>query len=274
MNKKDKLALQDDLVIMSENGLLNLPMEKKPTRLIGEVEIHDGISNQKMFTFYNDIIIPGATYVLEKLFNVRSTFAMPTLSEDLLINESIVRTLEKVKEEFIIGFVLGTGGTEPPDLVKAVKFKDKSVASIVPLRVVPMDNDLTGVDADKYFLKKEVGTNYHYYGKKFDTDISIRHIFTDGSEIQSNVDEIDTNLGLLVFAECVMTVSENDLREYFMQQYGSIDTCQFSSLGLVAGFLEGTDYAGVRVVTKINTPSLPLADSESFFRFIYRIYAV
>lgn len=274
MNTKDKLSLSDELNLVSEDGTLSLPMEKIPTRLIGEIEIYDGPTNQKMFTFHNDIIIPGATYALEKLFNIRSTFAMPTLSQDLVVKDTIARTLEKLKEEFIVGFVVGTGGTEPPDLVKSVKFKDKTVANIVPLRVVPTTADLTGTDATKYFLKKTVGSKYQYYGKKFDTNVTIRHIFTDGTEIPSNIDQTDTSLGLLVFAEAVLTISEKDLREYFTDQFGSIDNCQFNSLGLVAGFLDGSDYAGVRVVTKINMPNMPLRDSESFYKFVYKIYAI
>jgi len=142
------------------------------------------------------------------------------------------------------------------------------------LRVVPTTNDLSVEEQAKYALKKTVGDKYYYYAKRFDTDIIIRHLFTDGTEIPPNIDETDTSLGLLVFGEAVFTVSKDDLREYFTVVYGNIDNCRFNSFGLVAGFLDGTDYAGVRVVTKVNMPNMFLRDSESFYKFIYKVYAI
>jgi len=266
----DKFGLRDEL---SLNDIV-IYLKKNPNKMLGVVDVYNGITGNKIFTFTNDIIIPGATYIVEKFFNKRSTFGMTTLSQDLLIKESVIPTQEKLKDEFVFGFVVGIGGSEPPDLVKAVKFKDKNVETIVPLRVVPTTADLSAEDQAKYALKKTVGSNYYYYGKRFDTDIVIRHLFTDGTEIPPNINETDTNLGLLVFGEAVFTISKYDLREYFTNTYGSIDACRFNSFGLVTGFLDGTDFAGVRVATKVNMTNMYLRDSESFYRYVYKVYSI
>lgn len=270
-NYNDKMGLTDELML--DNGELILPMGKKATKIVGALDVINGVTGNKLFTF-NDIIIPGASYIIEKFFNRRSTFGMTTTSQDLGVKGSITLTQDNLKNEFVFGFVTGIGGTEVPDLIKAVKFKDKTVSTITPLRVVPTDDDLSVSDQAKYAIKKTVGDNYHYYAKKFDTDIAIRHLFTDGTEIPPNINETDTALGMLVFGECVFTVSEADLREYFTLTYGSIDTCRFNSVGLVAGFLDGSDYAGVRVVTKVNMPNMFLTDGESFYKFVYKVYAI
>jgi hypothetical protein len=270
-NFNDKLGISDEL--LTSDGRLIMPMDKRPMNLIGQITAINGLTGKKMFVF-NDIIIPGATYILEKFFNTRSTFGMTTLSQDLAVKGNVVPNQSNLKDEVVFGFVLGTGGVDTPDLVKSVKFKDKSVATIVPLRVVDITADLIPTDQAKYAIKKTVGSKYYYYGKKFDTAPIIRHLFTDGTEIPPNVDQVDTSLGLLVFGESILTVSAFDLREYFMLTYGNIDNCRFNSLGLTTGFLDTDDYAGVRVATKINLPNMFLRDSESFYTFIYKVYAI
>lgn len=268
-----KLRLKDEINIIGKDGTIELPMEKHFTRLIGEIQVINGLTGKPLFTF-NDVILPGATYVLEKFFGKRSTFGMTTLSTDLSVKADIAVTQDNLKDEFVFGFVAGIGGSEPPDLIKAVKFKDKTVASIIPLRIVDIANDLSPTEQAKYAIKKTVGTKYYYYARRFDTDTPIRHLYTDGTEIPANVDQVDTNLGLLVYGESVFTVGANDIREYFLETYGNIDTCRFNSIGLVAGFIDGTDFAGVRVVTKANLPNLYLRDNESYYSFIYKVYAI
>jgi hypothetical protein len=272
MQKQDKLHMSDELYM--EDGRLIVPgFNKKPQRIMGKLDIYNDLTGKRIFTF-NDVIILGSTYILEKFYNKRSTFAMPTLSSDLSVNGTVNPTQDNLKDEFVFGFIVGTGGAESSDLVRAVKFKDKSVSSIIPFRVVDTAADLTSLEQAKYAIKKQVGNKFHYYAKRFDTDVIIRHLFTDGTEIPSNIDQTETSLGLLVFGEAVLKVSSADLREYFMDQVGSIDNCRFNSIGLVAGFLNGADFAGVRTVTKVNMPNLFLRDTESAYTLVYKLYSI
>lgn len=272
LHKSDSLGIRDELY--TEDGKLIIPgFNKEPNRLIGRIEVINDKTGKVIFR-YNDVIILGSTYVLEKLFNRRSSFGMSTLSTDLNINAGVSPTQNNLKDEFVFGFIAGIGGAESSDLVRAVKFKDKTVSNIIPFRVVDMDNDLSPLEQAKYALKKQVGNKYYYYAKRFDTDVVIRHLFTDGTEIPSNIDQTETTLGLLVFGEAVLKISKDDFREYFMDQFGSIDNCRFNSIGLVAGFLSGSDFAGVRTVTKVNMPNLFLRDTESSYTLVYKIYSI
>jgi len=272
-NQIDRMRFGDEL---SVNGRVIIPGfndMKEPQRILAEITIINDITGKPVFRF-NDVIILGATYILEKFFNRRSTYAMSTLSSDLSINANVNPTQDNLKDEFVFGFIVGTGGAESSDLVRSVKFKDKTVPSIVPFRVVDTTADLTPLEQAKYALKKQIGGKYYYYAKRFDTDVVIRHLFTDGTEIPSNIDQTETSLGLLVFGEAVLKVSSTDLREYFMDQFGSIDNCRFNSIGLVAGFLNGADFAGVRTVTKVNMPNLFLRDTESSYTLVYKLYSI
>jgi len=272
LHKSDSLGIRDELY--TEDGKLIIPgFNKEPNRLIGRIEVINDKTGKVIFR-YNDVIILGSTYVLEKLFNRRSSFGMSTLSTDLNINAGVSPTQNNLKDEFVFGFIAGVGGAESSDLVRAVKFKDKTVNSIIPFRVVDTDNDLSPLEQAKYALKKQVGNKYYYYAKRFDTDVVIRHLFTDGTEIPSNIDQTETTLGLLVFGEAVLKIGKDDFREYFMDQFGSIDNCRFNSIGLVAGFLSGSDFAGVRTVTKVNMPNLFLRDTESSYTLVYKIYSI
>lgn len=274
IQSSDKMKVVDELY--TEDGKLLIPgfNTKEPKKIIGQLEIVNDITGKRIFR-YNDVIILGSTYILEKFFNRRSTFGMTTLSVDLGINADVQPNQSNLKDEFVFGFIVGKGGSESSDLVRAVRFKDKTVADIIPFRVVDVSDDLSPLEQAKYALKKQVGDKYYYYAKRFDTDVVIRHLFTDGTEIPSNIDQAETTLGLLVFGEAVLKVSKEDLREYFMQEYGSIDNCRFNSIGLVAGFLhENNEFAGVRTVTKVNFPNLFLRDTESSYTLIYKLYSI
>ena len=61
-------------------------------------------------------------------------------------------------------------------------------------------------------------------------------MYTDGTEVPSNVNEISPTLGILVFGEIAFTIGVDDLREYFIKTYGNIDACRFNSIALVGGF--------------------------------------
>lgn len=270
-----KLQIRDEII--AEDGTLIIPSEKAPKRMIGVLQQINPLTGNPVVNGileYNDIIIPGSNFVLEKMFNKRSNFGMTTLSYDLGANAVPQPTQDNLKDEFIFGFVLGIGGVESADITRAVRFRDKTVSSIVPFRVVPTSQDLSLTEQAKYAMKKQVGTNYHYYAKRFDTDVVIRNLFTDGTEIPPNIDQTETSMGQLVYAEAILNISSSDLREYFINQFGTVDNCRFNSIGLVAGFNSGGDMAGVRTVTKINTTNMPLSDMDSSFTFAYRVYCI
>lgn len=269
----DKLGIHDDLVIQGEHGSMYLNMEKDKTQLIGEITITGGTTGKKLFTF-NDVILPGATFVIEQMFKKRAPFAMTTLSADLGVNADSLPTDDNLKDESVFGFILGVGGITPPDTINAVKFNNKTVSTIVPMRIVPVSADLSPADRAKYGMKKQVGTDYYYYAKKFDNEVQIKHLYTDNTEVPANVNELTPSLGILVFGELTFTVSEDDLREYFIKTYGNIDTCRFNSIALVGGFNDGTDFGGVRAITKANLPNMYLNALESYYIFTYKVYCI
>lgn len=266
----DKVGVRDELML-SDGRLLVGGLDK--TKVVGVLEITNGITGRKMFRF-NDIILPGSTYILEQMFKRRSSFGQTTLSQDLQIKHTIVPNQDNLKNETIFGIMIGNGGVETPDMIRAVKFKDKSVSGMIPIRVVDTTADLSTADQAKYAMKKQVGSKFYYYGKRFDVDPVVRHLFTDGTEVPPNIDTVDTTLGILAFAEVVFTISPQDVREWYVATYGNIANCRFNSITLVAGFLDGTDFAGVRAVTKLNIPNMFLRDAESFYTFSYKVYII
>ena len=272
-NQKEKISIHDSLSIQS-NGMGLLQTESASfSKVIGQINIHDGLTKKKLFTF-NDVILPGSTFILEQMFKRRATFAQTTLSTDLSINAGSTPSQLNLKDEAIFGFVAGIGGTSLPDTINAVKFNDKTVSTIVPLRVVDTTADLSPTEQAKYAMKKTVGTKYYYYAKKFDADPVIKHLYSDGTEIPSNIDQIEPSLGMLVFSEQVFTIGTSDIREYFMLTYGSVDSCRVNSISLVAGFINNNEYAGVRCVTKANLPNLPLRNADSYYIFTYKVYVI
>lgn len=283
---KESIAFRESLKIISKGS--EVLLNHTSGRIIGEVEALElDMMGNVVFSYgkeYNDVILTGSTFVLEQMFKQRAPINISTLSEDMDINGDIELTTENLKDEYVFGFMVGIGGVsemnEGVGIVNAVQYTDKTLATMLPFRVV--NSELEGQDAENYFMKKyhildgDTEERYSYYAKKFTGEPVIKHLFTDGSEVPPNISETGTDRSIRTFTEMTCDVNAQDIRDYFNIKYQSLDNCRVNTIGLVAGFKddESGDMAGARLVTAINFKNRELNNTENTIRFIYRIYCI
>ena len=270
-----KLSMTDEAWITNPDGSIDFLKENHYTKMIGEIVTETlDLNGKVLFTSspeYNDIVMTGSTLVLEKIFGVRANLIISTLSQDMNINPSVAPSTLNLPTEQIIGFMVGYGGAGSTigDVI-SVNYVDKTVASIIPFRMVAAP--LATLDAAPYFMVGQVSGQSCYYGKKFENTPQIMHLFTDGTDVPANI--TTTSKGIRVFAEMVCVVSTTDIREYFNSINGNLDQCRVNSLSLVSGYPAGADYGGIRIATKINFRSRYLTNNSDSLRITYRVYCI
>lgn len=283
ITKSSKAIMGDELIMSggkTPDVLLNHSLNGHETRLIGEVRYQRLNKNGKVLfesePEFNDVVLPGSMTILEKTFGVRSPLNIPNLTSILEINDTVIPTVNDISKELILGFVVGIDGAGYlPGEVKPVKYNRNNVFGLIPFRQTTVELDV--VEGAKYLLKKFDNTDskYKYYLKKFSITPVIRHLYTDGTEVQNNVTELSNPQSIRSFVECICDIEASDIREYFMDADGDLVRSRINSMGLVAGFIHSNgEIANARLTTLLNFRNSELENLENTIRFIYRFYCM
>lgn len=279
------------------DGALNVPMHTSG-RLVGRLTINEyDAYGRKIFssTEENDITLPGSIFVLEQMFKVKANkrflhknklFPIGTAGSGEYAtkdgwNEG---TDIPLKDEKIFGFMVGNGGEEGSGVI-APKYEstmladNNGAASFLPFQIIKSGQ--TFDEQDKYCLSYNDIQNKktYYYVKKFDTTThtegaSISSKWADGSGDVSEDEITSYSSPILTYAECVLTISATDLRDYFGES--NIDHCAINQLGLVSGYYNSAinDWDDVKLVTCVNFKSRDLSNSENRLQITYKIYCL
>lgn len=264
-----------------------------------------------IFNFVNEntVVIGGAVLALEKLF-----YGVPAAGEDPLTGANrtigfMPKTLNEMysvnagvkfsdAEARIALFGCGVGGcglewgtAYDPD------FKQDSLGTPndtwIPFRVSTTDQiPSEGNTPANYFFRMPItigtggDTGYAWYLKEFanqDSRVPIKSLWQDtldpsddGSEIIGDTIDSDRNDLIECFGECVLTLTEDDLREFFYK-CGNLTNARFNQIGLFTGTKKQItenyyDYVGVRLFSVVNFDNISVKEPTTN-TFVYRIYA-
>lgn len=277
------------------NGRL-LAQSANAGAIIGEVEIIARASNGRvLFTKrhsieHNDLLLTGAVFLAEKVNNMRSNFLTTPVDVSLGVHtiEQIDRSDRTVPMEKICGIMVGNGGCgDTYNTVHKVHRTDYTVPSPVPLRVVPVSNDLSGVVRKRYLLRVVKGNYVYYYGKTWTTEPEINVMYEDGTTVPTNVNILGDVKGQYIktFTKYTAVLDETDIREGFKISQGNTLRSLVNSVGLITGYIgDSSDSANkgihldevfnCRTMTTLNTENDELKDSEATVTYIYRQYFV
>lgn len=288
----NKMKVWDTL----HNGNGELLAGGEPHEIIGDVEvIHKSRSGRKVFTRKlwgkNDLLVTGGVFLSEKINNIRSSFKTTPLDLQFGVHriEDIDTTSATVPQEQVVGIMVGNGGCgDTYNTVNKVRRTDRHVPGPLPLRVRPLDSDLTGPERDRYLLRVVKGDYVYYYGKKFTIDREINVMYEDGTVVPTNVDLIGPTKFIKMYTKYTAILDESDIREGFKISQGSTRRSLVNSVGLITGYLGEVYDQGavglapskiphqeaynVRGMTTLNTENCELKDSESTITYIYRLY--
>ena len=279
----------------------------------GKLFCHKGEMNENLdkygrpiFNFVNEntVVIGGAVLALEKLFyghlanseTPLTSFMPKTLNEKYGVNANVVY---KDTETRVALFGCGVGGcglewgtAEDPD------FKQDDLGlpedEWIPFRISEnsdtIEADETGNIPSNYFFRRPItlGTGgtvgNAWYLKEFSNNpVPIKSLWQDtidptddGTEIHGHtLDQSRTDL-IECFGECVLTITKQDLREYF-EKSGNTGYARFNQIGLFSGVKKKItenyfDYVGVRLFSVVNFDNVSIKEPTTN-TYLYRIYA-
>lgn len=230
----------------------------------------------------NTVVVGGAILALEHLANVNAAYVPGTLNSILDINPDVTDTSGK-RPTFCL-FSLGVGGaTLDFGSITSKDIKSRNIPEIVPMRT---GTSLTGVDADKYYMKKlnDAGDAYYWYAKEFATTPIIETYWkdspdeeADGTQITGEIYDSDRTEEIETFVQLKLSLNIHDVREYF-ESIGNLDFARYNTLGIYTGnkivLPDGTtDYVNVRLFAYTNFNNRDLSQKTEA-EYTYRIYSL
>lgn len=247
------------------------------TKIIGL----DTLTGEKLWESENQIVLGGALFILEKVFNAEAPIFVDYLNNMMGINTG--EPIEEIypKDTCVCLFGVGIGGCgDAYTSVADVKYYEREIFDMIPFRIT--DEEFTGADVDKYWLKRyEDDGKVSYFLKSFESPAEIRVLWKDGeegedgSEVDSGVHNTERTEPIETFVEMILKVNKKDCREFF-EINGNIEAARINSIGLFTGILSTNeygepDYKQVKLFSKLNIPNEMLVLSKDI-TIVYRIY--
>lgn len=278
MNKplqiKDSITNKDNII--QPQRIIEQPKTLR-TKIIGL----DSLTKEKLFETENKIVLGGALFILEKLFNIQAP-----INVDYINNIMGIATENPIEEKYpkntcVCLYGVGIGGCGDSSLsVLNVNFYEREIFDMVPFRVT--DEELNDVDKEKYWFKRQENDGKtSYFLKTFEQEPVIKVLWKDGekdedgSEVSTGVHDTVRTEPIETFVELVLKITKKDVREYF-EINGDIDAARINSIGLFTGIKstlsDGTeDFKQVKLFSKLNIPNEMLILQKDM-TIIYRIY--
>lgn len=205
----------------------------------------------------NVITLGGTLYALEKLFNVSADLNVSYLNEIYNVGTNGQFISEKYpKENCVCLWNVGIGGAGAaytdvyPELQQFRELPGGS-DSRVPFRIVDSYFTAGTPEYEKYWLaqpmdQQKFGNKIGYYAKTFSKTPVIKALWKDagtgedGSPVTEGVHESTKDTPIETFAEVVLTLEVDELREYF-ELLGMPKHARFNTIGLCTGIKSTTE---------------------------------
>ena len=247
------------------------------TKIIGL----DTLTGDKLFEEENQIVLGGALFILEKVFNVEAPIDVEYLNDIMGIatNDPIEEIYPKDTQVCLFGVGVGGCGDASRSVVD-VKYYEREIFDMIPFRIT--DDKLIGSEVDKYWFKRyEDDGKISYFLKSFEHEPEIKVLWKDGeegeegSEVATGVHNTTRTEPIETFVEMILKINKKDCREYF-EINGNIEAARVNSIGLFTGILSTNEkgepeYKQVKLFSKLNIPNEMLVLSKDI-TIVYRIY--
>ena len=153
------MILKDN--IDNNDKIKPMRIESKQGNLKTKIIGLDSLTKEVLFETENQIVLGGALFILEKIFNVPSPITVDYLNNIMGIAAENPIEEKYPKNTAVCLFGVGIGGCGDSSLsVVDVNFYEREIFDMVPFRVT--DDELNDEDKEKYWFKrKEMMVEYH-----------------------------------------------------------------------------------------------------------------
>lgn len=274
MQVSDNVNMSDNLSMkVTTERMFNQP---KGTRII--LKDHD--TGETLSDTHNKILITGGQFTACKLYGLDSEVYLPSYNEEFNLENTLdYETVQPKNEPIICLFCVGQGGcgTSVSD-VYPVRYTERiEPDDMLPFRYVDEEHDIND-DMRKQYFGRYVDNDgmIRYMFKAFDTEPQLHLRYLDGTQITSDMYNIDSSQNAECFVETRLRITRQDFRDYFEQVTGW-DNALINTISLLFAWYDDTidDYIWYQQVvpfSKLNIPNEWLVDLGKAIDIIYRVY--
>lgn len=250
----------------------------KATKII----ISDHDSGKILGEYHNKIVITGSIMSAMKAFGIDTPVILPNYNEELGLDNTLNYTEFLPKNTPIVClFCIGDSGcgTTAKD-VFTVNYIDRIAPEndIIPFRYQDIDSDIND-DLRKYYFGRKTMQDegkIAYYFKSFDTTPQLHLRYTDGTQINGEIYNIETTQAAECYVETRLRITRTDFRDYFEQILGW-DKARISTLSLCYAWYDDTidDYRWYQQIypySKLNFSVEWLVDLTKAIDFNYQVF--
>lgn len=243
MNAK-QISIKDSHTITDNMGnSLRERMKGGPSRT--KIVITDHDTGEIIQTGSNKILVPGSQTTACKQFGLDQVVALPTYNSLLKLEHSLGDyEIQPYNEPITCLWCAGRGGADSsPNETNVVANTDRiePVDDILPFRYVSPDNDLNKEQRAVYFGRQVDETTgwIKYFAKAFDTTPQLHVRYLDGTEVSSNMYNIDSSQIVEVYVEMRLSITRQDFRDYFDKVIGW-ENADVSTISLLTAWYDDT----------------------------------
>lgn len=192
----------------------------------------------------NQVLMGGSLYALEKMFNVPARLQVQYLNDILHVGQGGSTAATRYpREHGICLWTIGNGGAGASiDDVNDVLQQHRDLMGMIPFRVVDTPFEKGTEEYEKYWLMKQLDSGkYGYYGKTFDSVVTLEALWKDAGDDEDGSVVVEDDYSskkttpIETFGEMILSLEENDLREYYDLYSGTAGKPRFNTFGVCAG---------------------------------------
>ncbi len=284
LSLNDKHSIRDLLV--SDQGLskrLNGNAQRT------KITITDHDTGEVLGEYQNKILITGSIFSACKAFGINSSLDLPSYNDEMHFDKDQSKQSGVFDESIVQLFCIGDDGCGPTqkdvylcnytDRIKPLKNLEdieSILGGIYPFRFQNVDDDLPSQLREYYFGKKTYVDKIAYYFKKFDTVPELHVMYTDGTQVDEDMYNSDTDQVAECYVETRLRITRNDFRDFFEEVIGW-DNARISTLSLCYAREYKDDdnfvyYQDIYPYTKLNFPVEWLVNLDKAIDFNYQVY--
>lgn len=226
---------------------------------------------------HNKVVISGSQFTACKHFNFDPIVNFPSYNQSLGLENSVYgQTPLNTPKICLFGCGTDGCGAENSQVFPVDYTKRINPNYLIPFRYQLSTLDLSLDLRKKYFGRKQVGDRIAYYFKAFESEPTLHLRRIDGTLIDETIYESNNDKEAQCYVECLLQITKEDFREYFMQTT-SIEDAKINNISLMSAWYsqDSNDiiwYQDIIPITQLNIPNEPLIDLTKGIDIIYHIY--